>query len=258
MNNACIIGYGMVGKATAEVFGIEKHFDHNEEKSNISLEEASKCRLIFICLPTPVDKDGSYMLNDIKAMIKQIDQYGSGSIYVIRSTVAPGFAKALQEELGIATIISNPEFLSEDTAVQDMKNPPFIVIGGMEGVFRDEVKAFYDARIKGSEVIMTDNTTAEMMKLTLNSFFALKVIFANETYEACKMLGANYETVKKVLEKHPFGSKNHWVIWYKNKRGVNGHCLPKDSSAFFYYTGSVLMKAVKDLNALYSFLKNDE
>lgn len=257
MNNSCIIGYGMVGKATAEVFGIEKHYDHNEEKSNITLEEASKCRIVFICLPTPVRPDGTYMVDDIKAIIRQMEQYGNGPIYVIRSTVFPGFAKALMEEFQINTIVSNPEFLSEATAVEDMKNPPFIVVGGLEGTFRDEVKAFYEARIKSAPVITTDNTTAEMVKLSLNSFFALKVIFANETYDACRRLGANYETVKKVLESHPFGSKNHFTVWFRGKRGVNGHCLPKDSSAFAYYANSTLMRTVKVLNSFFTTIKED-
>lgn len=257
MNNACVVGYGMVGQATAEVFGIEKHFDIQEERSNITLEEAGKCRLVFICLPTPVDKEGNYHTEEIKKVIQQIEDVGQAPIFIIRSTVFPGFAKGLQQDLQINRVISNPEFLSEKTAVQDMKNPPFIIIGGMEGVFRKEVQAFYEARIKGASVITTDNTTAEMAKLAMNAYFSMKVIFANQTYDACRLLGANYGTVKKILEAHPFGPVNHFEIWFNERRGVNGHCLPKDSKAFANYTGSELLKKVVELNEKYIYLKAD-
>lgn len=257
MDKACIVGYGVVGKATAETFGIEKHFDIHEDKSNMNLEEVSKCRFVFICLPTPVDSEGVYQVEDIKQIIKQIEDYGNGPIYIIRSTVFPGFAVHLQKELGINTVISNPEFLSEATALEDAKNPPFILIGGLEGQFRDEVAAFYQARIKGAPIVLTDNTSAELSKLALNAYFATKVIFANQLYDAARKLGANYETVKNALSAHPFGPTNHFDVWFREKRGVHGHCLPKDSKAFSYYANSELVKKVVELNDKYIYIKDD-
>lgn len=257
MDNACIIGYGVVGMATAQLFGIEKRFDIREDVSNITLEQASKCRYIFICLPTPVDNDGNYQLDAIKKVIGDMENFGGGGIYIIRSTVFPGFAMGLQKELNTDMVISNPEFLSEDTALEDTKSPPFIIIGGLSGIFRDEVKAFYEARIKSCPIMTTDNTTAEMIKLSMNAYFATKVIFANQLYDACQKIKANYETVKDTMERHPFGPKNHFVVWYKGKRGVNGHCLPKDSKAFANYANSDLLKKVTELNQIYSFIKDD-
>jgi UDPglucose 6-dehydrogenase len=259
-NNACVIGYGIVGQATAEALGIEKHFDIQEDRSNITLEEAANCRLVFICLPTPIDKDGNYLLDDITKIIRQINDYGNGNIFVIRSTVYPGYAVYLQSELMINCILSNPEFLSEKTALEDTKNPPFIIIGGFEGVYREELQAFYAARIKGADVIMTDNTTAEMSKLALNAYFATKVIFANQLFDACKKQpqGANYQTIKKIFEKHPFGPKNHFKIWFNGARGVNGHCLPKDTKAFENYTRLPLIGLVNELNKTYIYQKEDD
>jgi UDPglucose 6-dehydrogenase len=259
MDNACVIGYGVVGKATASVFGIEKHFDVIEEKSNMNLEDASKCKFVFICMPTPVDSEGNYEVKEIRQMIHQIEEYGGAPIYIIRSTVFPGFALHIQNEFKMARIISNPEFLTEATAEKDAKNPPFVILGGVAGGrYIKEVKALYLGRLKGSPIIVTDNTTAEMCKLTLNAFFATKVIFANQTYDACKTLGANYETVREVLEDHPFGSKNHFKVWFNGKRGVNGKCLPKDSKAFSMYGNSDLVKLVVSLNEKYIGLKEDE
>lgn len=238
----------MVGKAMAEVFGIKKIFTRNEKESTITIEQAADCRYIFICLPTPVNEEGFYFLNDIAAIIERIADQKKENIFIIRSTVAPGFAKQFNNVI----IISNPEFLSEATAVEDVKNPPFIIIGGKEEKYRNEVQALYQSRIKGAPFIMTDNTTAEMAKLSLNAFFATKVIFANEVFEACSVNGANYETIKRILEGHPYGSKNHFSVWFRGKRGVHGACLPKDSQAFANYAGSELLKTVTHLNKFYS------
>jgi len=256
MDNAVIVGYGMVGKAMAEVFSIEKHFDIQDDRSNCTLEEVAKHKLVFLCLPTLVDRFGNYQLDELKQIIKQINDFGTGCTFVIRSTVFPGFALGLQRDLNIDRIISNPEFLSEATAVQDVKNPPFILIGGLEGKYRDEVTAFYQGRVRSAPIIETDNTTAEMTKLALNAYFATKVIFANETEDACREIEANYETVKKVMEMHPFGPVNHFTIWFNGKRGVNGHCLPKDSKAFANYASSELVKKVVSLNENYIYRNN--
>lgn len=247
MDNTCVIGYGMVGKAMAEVFGIKKIYTRNKQESTITLDDAANCRYIFICLPTPVNEDGFYFLEDIAAIIDHIKSLGKENIFIVRSTVAPGFAQGFDD----AIIISNPEFLSEATAVEDVKNPPFIIIGGKEEKYRNEVQALYQARIKGAPFIMTDNITAEMAKLSLNAFFATKVIFANEVYDACQRNGANYETIKRVLETHPYGSKNHFSVWFRGKRGVHGACLPKDSKAFANYANSQLLKSVTSLNKFY-------
>lgn len=257
MDNSCVIGYGMVGQATAKVFGISKHFDVLPERSNITLEEAANCRFIFICLPTNVLPNGAYLTAEMVEVIKDIESFGKTPLYIIRSTVFPGFAVTIQDALGIDRIVSNPEFLSEATAEADTKNPPFILLGASKKEYLDDVAGFYQARIKGAPVITTDNTTAEMAKLTMNAYFATKVIFANQAYDACRKLGANYSTVKEVLEAHPYGPKNHFKVWFNNKRGVNGRCLPKDGKAFAYYTGSDLIKKVIELNEGLVQLKGD-
>ena len=247
----------MVGQAHAKVFGIRKIFTRNQDESTITLAEAARCKFVFICLPTPVDKHGEYFVEDIKSIIKQIESYGAGSIYVIRSTVPPGFALGLQREMKIPRIVSNPEFLSETTAYEDTKNPPFVLIGGYEGQFVKEVQGLYAARIK-APIIITDNTTAELAKISLNAYFATKVMFANQLHDATQKLNANYSTIKHILESHPYGPKNHFTIWYKGKRGVHGMCLPKDSKAFAQYAHSELVEKVVELNRLYETLKEND
>jgi len=247
MDTACVIGYGVVGKATATLFGIKKHFDIDEKKSNITLEEAADCRYVFICLPTPV-KGGNYIVSDILAIIQQINDYKQKAIFIIRSTVWPGFAIHAFKEIRPESIISNPEFLSEDTWEKDIKYPPFVVIGGADGRFREEVKALYVNKNKQADIVLTDNDTAEVMKWVMNGWYSTKIIFANQIYDWCQKEGYNYERIREMLEKHPLGMKGHNVIHYKGKRGVNGKCLPKDLEAFENFAHLPLITKVKEIN----------
>jgi UDPglucose 6-dehydrogenase len=246
MNNSCVIGYGMVGQATAKLFGIDKHFDIITEKSNMTLIEASKCRVIFICIPTP-EIDGKYLVGDIVNMVTQIKDLGGNSVFVIRSTVFPGFADYLKSEVGV-DVISNPEFLTESTWEKDTQYPPFVILGGEPGSSLDIVKGMYDSRIKSAKVIVTDNKTAEMAKLALNGFFVAKVVYANEIYDMCQSLGMNYGIVKEVFEKHPFGYKNHAEVYHKGGRGAGGKCLKKDMRVLANLSSSKLLATINETN----------
>jgi len=244
MEDACIIGYGVVGKATAKVFGIRKHFDLKD--SNITLEEAAKCRLIFICLPTP-EENGIYNTTAIEGIIRQLSGYGCGGVIINRSTVIPGFARRMSEQYG-TPMVSNPEFLSEATADNDAKHPDFIVIGSDNPSYARHIRGIYEARFKGVDVIETDTVTAEMIKISLNAFYTTKVVFANIVYDICQRNGANYEKFKDAVYRSRYGTKNHFEIFHKGARGAGGRCLPKDVNAFSNYAGEVFFDIVRIKN----------
>lgn len=250
MNNACVIGKGYVGKATMLSFGIEKYFTRHD--ANITLEQAAECKYIFLCLPTPT-VNGKAFTDDIFSLIKQISSYPRhvDNVFIIRSTVWPGFAKYVQETLGITNVVSNPEFLSEATWEQDAKQPAMVVIGCDNDKYIHEVKALYMGRFKYMEPILTTTTSAELIKLSMNALFSTKVAFFNEIFNYAQLVGANYEAVKHALYMHPWGTKNHGTIWYKGKRGIHGSCLPKDLEAIAEQSGSKLFKTVLDLNKTY-------
>lgn len=250
MNNTCVVGWGTVGKATALSFGIEKFYSRSE--ANITLENIAKLKYVFICLPTPT-KDGKCFTDDIEDIIRKINEYENVNdrVFVIRSTVYPGFARSLQLSLGITNIISNPEFLSEDTWEIDAKQPQMIVIGGDDAKYREVVKGIYQGRFKYIDYIETDNTTAELLKVAMNAFFTTKIVFANSIFDVAQKVSANYGTVKKALESHPWGSKNHFRIFDKNGRGASGKCLRKDIEALAELGESTFLKVVKVMNEKY-------
>lgn len=249
MENAVIIGNGVLGQATGEAFGIADRYDIDPLRRTIEIEEVVKRKYIFICLPTPTSFgacDTSIIYETIAKFIKQ--GLSKDSILIIRSTVYPGFNRYLQSSFKINQFVSNPEFISNDTALEDMAKPDLIVVGGENQEAVSQVVALYKSRFKYPEPIVTDSTTAEFIKYSLNSFFALKVVFANQLFDGAQQLKANYEVVRKVLESHKWGSKNHLEAFHKGGRGYWGKCLPKDVEAFSEIIDSDLLRTVHGIN----------
>ncbi len=251
MTNACVIGWGTVGKATAETFNIDKYYSRSS--NNISLEEASKCEYIFICLPTPVQANGDYYVEDITKIISELSKFSSfeKSVVIIRSTVYPGYNLSLRTEYGWMNIVSNPEFLSEDTWKEDALKPQLVVIGADNANLRDKVAALYRGRFKYNEPVVTDSVTAEFIKISLNAFFTAKVVFANQLYDYSRMINANYETVKDIIESHLWGSKNHFTVFHKGGRGAGGKCLRKDIKALAHLVPGSFFGSIYHHNELY-------
>jgi UDPglucose 6-dehydrogenase len=249
INNACVIGLGTVGKATLKTFDITKYYSRSEQ--NITLEEVSKCDYIFICLPTPTI-EGRCDVSAITKIIKELRKYPNfkNAVIVIRSTVYPGYNRYLQSTLGIKNVVSNPEFLSEDTWETDAIKPQLVVIGADDPKLREKVKGLYVGRFKYSEPIVTDSITAETIKLTLNCFFATKIIFANTIYDFCQKEKVNYEVIRSVLEQHPWGSRNHLRVFDKGGRGAGGKCLAKDLEAFAKTTDNGFFILMDEINKL--------
>ena len=248
MNNAFIIGYGVVGKATAKTFDIPYYFDLKE--SNITLKEGAKKLFCFICLPTPTDSRGQQKgIDEMRELIQAVKEFGGRNIFVIRSTVIPGTCKALAEQFGVM-VASNPEFLSEETWERDAVKPRIIVIGADDIPTRNALVGFWkpvESKIK----IVTDTVTAETLKYAFNSFFMTKVVWANQLYDLCQINGANYKVIREALHQHPWGSKHHLKAIHKGGRGAGGKCLVKDVDAFAKYSNSELLKEVIRLNKKY-------
>jgi len=245
-SDAAVIGYGTVGKATADAYGIYNYYDL--KGSNITLEEASKLRFVFICLPTPI-KDGRCYTRDIDAIVRQIRGYGTNPILVLRSTVIPGTTANLREKYGVE-IVHLPEFGCAKTASRDAREPAVIVVGGAGNKqVRNAVVGLHEGA--NCPIIETDSTTSETIKYAYNCWFTTKVVFANQIYDICQRSGADYQKVKEAFEAHPWIGENHWEIYHDGYRGAKGACLPKDTEAFNSYQPFPLLKKVIQLNREY-------
>jgi UDPglucose 6-dehydrogenase len=198
----------------------------------------AKSDLIFICVGTPQEPDGSANLGFIKtaanAIGNELKDTGYYPVVVVKSTVPPGTtetivrpavlraAKKTESEIGFAM---NPEFLREGRAVSDFMQPDRIVIGSNEPRAGDIVQNVYE-KIK-SPLVRTNLKEAEMIKYVSNAFLATKISFSNEMGNICKRLGIDvYEVMKGVGLDARIGPQ-----FLNAGAGYGGSCFPKDVSA---------------------------
>jgi len=248
-DNAFVIGKGVVGQSTMKALEIPYFFDLKE--ANINLEEGSKKQWCFICLPTPTDEKGGQEKSReaIKDYIKQIHSYGGSTIFVVRSTVLPGTCRGLAQETG-AMVASNPEFLSDLTWEYDCLHPRIKVIGSDSPQAVRELKTYWQ-HIPSKIDIATDSVTAEMLKYAFNTFAVTKITFANQIFDACALVGADYSVIEKALHEHPWGSKHHFKVLDKGGRGAGGKCIPKDLKAFAKWSNLKFFQKVEEINTSY-------
>jgi UDPglucose 6-dehydrogenase len=250
INTIGIVGQGFVGGALNEgmkhAFNIETYDKFVSEKSTCNSLESlvEKADVIFVCLPTPMRKDGSCDLRIVERAILDIDQICSeneylGKISVIKSTIPPGTTESLNNKVKYIQVVFNPEFLTEANAVDDFKNQTRIIVGGprpgssvVKNVFR---KAF-----KQTPIIKTGSNTAEMVKYFTNCFLSTKVSFCNEIKQICDPLGIDYDKiVEYALYDNRLG-KSHWSVpGPDGSMGFGGHCFPKDLNALMYVARSL-------------------
>jgi nucleotide sugar dehydrogenase len=232
-------GYGFVGKATEQLKNNDIEFviyDKNTELCNplgTTIEDLSKCDLVFISVPTPMKKDGSCCIDIVKSVVNDIREYGDPLI-IIRSTVVPGTCDSLN-------CYFMPEFLTEKNFIQDFINNPCWIFGLLNSdkdeLFKQRINKLinsaYDAtKIKSNEISFINNKEAELVKYFKNCYLATKVSFCNEMYSICNKLDISYDTVKDLAVKDVRITESHTnVPGPDGKFGYGGTCFPKDMSA---------------------------
>lgn len=194
----------------------------------------------FIVVGTPSSKEGHLNLKYIYNVARQIGEAMADKddfhIVAIRSTVLPGTNKRVGEIIEEAsgkkrgeafTVVSNPEFLREGTAVHDYMTPPLTLIGTDNEIAEAKFRELYKD-IPG-EFISTDIEVAEIMKYVNNTYHALKIVFGNEIGNICKGLGIDSHKVMEIFCKDK--QLNISPYYFKPGFAYGGSCLPKDSKA---------------------------
>jgi len=251
-----IIGQGFVGNAVYQKF--KNYFnvftyDLDISKSNSEEKTVLSQEIILICLPTPMNKDGSCNIDLIQSTLKKIEKYNKCRIAVVKSTVPPGTTYVLNSNFNNIDIIFNPEFLTEANAVEDFNNQSRIILGGPRSS-TTELKRIYSKIFPKAHLIETDSTHAEMVKYLTNSFLSVKVIFSNEIFKICKKLQVDYDKVIEYTVLDDRLGKTHWKVpGPDGDFGFGGHCLPKDLSALIYLANNKnikldLLEMVKKIN----------
>jgi len=226
-----IIGNGFVGEAQAFAFSPVTEvriYDINPLKSTHTLQEVCECNFVFVCVPTPMKIDGSQDLSYIKNVFESIN---SGPIFIIKSTILPQTTSNLIKQYPHLDIVFSPEFLTERTAKLDMMTQTRIIIGG-DLVLCEKVKQLFNLRFMNRHIIVTDSTTAELIKYMNNTFFATKVSIINEFKRLSDVLGTNWsDALYGFVSDGRVGDSHLNVPGPDGKLGYGGTCFPKDVNA---------------------------
>ena len=236
-----IVGQGYVGTAVKEVFS--KHYnvetyDLDKDKCSVDYLEdiVELSNIIFICVPTPMKKDGSCDTSIVESVVKDINDMVvsrnvSGRIVAIKSTIPPGTTNRLNKECENISVIFNPEFLTEANFIDDFKNQNRIIIGG-ERPSTTKLRQVYSLAFPNVKIVKTGSITAEMVKYFTNTFLATKVSFANEMKMICDGLNIDYDKVVEYSTYDERLGKSHWAVpGPDGKLGFGGSCFPKDLNA---------------------------
>ena len=243
MTQECIglIGNGFVGSAISENLKNNYKFLIYDRKPNlancVSTEEVVRgAKIIFVALPTPMQRDGSCDLSIIFGAMSEIYDYYDDNVIILKSTVAPGTCEEIRQRFPKMRIVFSPEFLTEANHIEDFKNCNRMIFGGHPDDTAECVRLLQTV-FPDKYYFTTDWKTAEMVKYFINSFLATKVSFANEIKQVCDKVEIDYDSVVKLaLYDNRIGNSHLQVPGPDGHRGFGGKCFPKDLNALTYFS----------------------
>lgn len=275
-----IIGVGMVGTPLKRWFEEHKGYERGKnlflydiDPKKGYFDDVSKADVIFICVPSPRNPDGSCNTEIVRSGVKSIK---GDKIIVIKSTIPPGTTERLQKEYSHHKFLFNPEFLTERRAWEDMVRPDRQIVGftaqsidAAHPVLSLLPKApFMSPWGRNTYApIKISATEAEIIKYGGNIHFVRKINFANALAHLCEVMendlkqkgcaeyGVHYENVKAgMAADHRIGD-SHLDVNHGGYKGWGGYCFPKDLDAFIAHFDSLglgedveLLKADRDFN----------
>jgi len=247
MSKIGIIGAGILGQTQKRWLLDHTNnevlvYDLDNGLSNSTFASVAKHADVFIlCLPTPGNKIGELDTRIIEEAIKKINQDSTGhKIVVIRSTVPVGFTNQMASRYPNLYFYFVPEFLTEKTAAEDFNEGKKFIIGSKDDdVMSPEIAQILRLFPHPQKIISVKWEVAETLKLATNSFYAMKVIFANQLAQFCGIFDIDYNRLRYLLSINPrIGSCNednqgrdvHLRIAQDGEKGYGGKCLPKDTA----------------------------
>lgn len=257
-----VVGLGFVGNALANGFKDNVQLIKIDPKLNTDITDLIKFdpEIIFISVPTPMHNDGSQDITIVNKIIEEINQSKKEFLIVLKSTILPSSLDEIRNKH--KKLVFNPEFLRESHAEEDFINSKTIVLGG-ESKETNKVSEFYInyTKCKTKDHIFTDHITASLIKYTINSFLATKVVFFNELYKIFLKSNANdtWENfIDAVSTDTRIGSSHMNVPGPDERFGFGGPCFPKDTRALHEYSKNIgsefnlLQVAIKTNNTIRS------
>jgi UDPglucose 6-dehydrogenase len=231
-----VIGNGYVGEAISFAFSSFSElsiFDKNPSKSKNDLDSTHASDFVFVCVPTPMLKNGSQDLSFVDSVFKNAT---NKPIYILKSTVLPGTTESLIKKYEDVKIVFSPEFLTEKNSKKDIINPSRIILGGQNNLI-NKVKKLFELQFESERIILTDSKTAELVKYMNNTFLATKVSIMNEFKILSDHIGANWEDALNGFSSDSRIGLSHLnVPGHDGMLGYGGTCFPKDVNAILSFS----------------------
>ena len=242
---------------------IDRNYKVGRLRFTTELAEAVKhSTLVFLCLPTPQDNDGSadlqYVLKvaeDLGKMFKA-DPDSGFKVIINKSTVPVGTSEKVKNTIKKYApdfefdVASNPEFLREGMAVDDFMKPERVVVGTSNPKTHEMMEQLYEPFVRsGNPIYFMDEKSAEVTKYAANSFLATKISFMNEIANLCELTGAEVDKVRIGVGSDSRIGKRFLFPGV----GFGGSCFPKDVIALINTAKEnkydfKILKSVMDIN----------
>ena len=236
--------------------GLAELLERNRERLTFTteLDEVVSAPIMFVCVGTPPTYSGDADLSAVWTVVDHLPALEERAILVMKSTVPVGTGEKVRAALdarGLAHVgyVSNPEFLSEGSAVKDFMSPDRLVVGAFTEADAGTVAALYEPL--EAPIVQADVASAEMIKLAANAFLMTRISFINEIANVCEATGADVEQVAKGIGlDHRLGP--HFL---RAGIGWGGSCFPKDGVALKQLASNSgyhfqLLNAVIEVNEL--------
>ncbi len=242
--NSDIVAQLTQGKIPIWEPGLEPIVQRNHQVGNLTFttdarQAVEQTDVIFIAVGTPPGEDGSADLQQVLAVSKEIALAMNGpKLLINKSTVPVGTAQKVKETVTAHlvtpysfSVVSNPEFLKEGSAVIDFMKPDRIIVGVDNDVARETLKQLYAPFNRNHDrMVFMDVPSAELTKYAANTLLATKISFMNELANLAEDLGADIESVRQGIGSDP---RIGYHFIYPGC-GYGGSCFPKDVKALIH------------------------
>lgn len=238
-----------------------KNIQENRLSFTTNYETVAEADVCFIAVDTPNAADGSADISRVKAVAKNIANFLTHNcVIVIKSTVPPGTSDKIEKTIRKfleqqnkqieVSVVSNPEFLREGTAVVDFMHPDRVIIGAENPDAIEIMQRVYEPlNLAMNKIFFMDRRSAELAKYAANAALALRISFINEMAKLCSANGASIDHVCQAIGSDPrIGNKFH-----QPGVGYGGSCFPKDVKALIHQSKAMqvampVIEAIQETN----------